>query len=102
MFGFFSEYNYLSARIATNRGQFSKVCINYSPARIMVEKVIGRKYGIKINTINNRNDCLPVNYWGILKFNKCMNDSYIKKFGIKIYEKYQHELDSAHRLIYDM
>jgi len=102
MFGFFSKYNYISARIAINKCQYIKVCINYRPGTFDIEQKIGNKYGIQVIDVNNRLEIKPINYWGIMTFNKYMQNAYIKKFGIKTFERYRHEVDSTRKLQIEM
>ena len=102
MFGFFSRYNYISARTAINKGQYIKVCVNFRIGSLDIEQKIGKKYGIQIIDVRNRLGVKPINYWGILIFNLCMRNAYIEKFGVKTFDRYQHEIDSTRKLQIEM
>lgn len=96
VFGFFSKYNYITAKIAIGRNELVKVNINIHPGYVEIEDTIGKKYGVKVINLEyhyffNR----PINYYGIKIFNNSMKEAFIEKFGIKRYLQYQSELESV-------
>ncbi len=95
--GFFSPYNYFTAKHELKTNHFMKICINDKGMRYMIEKEIGDKYGIDVIDISNPYRAKPINYFGIKIYNSIMMDGYIKTNGEKIYKQYKNELDSLHR-----
>jgi hypothetical protein len=92
--GFFSPYNYFTAKRELKSNHFKKICINEKQLWFIVEKEMGDKYGIDVVNISNIYETRPINYFGIKMYNKIMMSSFIKSNGEKIYKKYSNELDS--------
>ena len=95
VFGFFSKYNYVTAKIAISRNELVKININIHPGYVEIEDTIGKKYGFKVINLEYHYFDKPINYYGIKIFNSCMKKAFIKKFGINKYLQYQSKLDSV-------
>jgi hypothetical protein len=92
--GFFSSYNYITAKQDIKLGHFNKVLINKNELRCRIQKEVGLKYGFTIENIQNVNRTKPINYLGIKAYNRVMKKAFIKQKGEVIYNKYINELDS--------
>jgi hypothetical protein len=92
--GFFSPYNYFTAKREIKANHFKKICINERLLWLIVEKKMGDKYGIDVVNISNRYRERPINYYGIKIYNWTMMRGFIKRNGDNIYKKYRSELDS--------
>lgn len=94
IFGFFSPYNFFSAKQAIKANIYRKVCINEHPVYYRIEKSVGEKYGFEVVNIETKKGIRPINYFGIKTYNNLMKENYIKIKGAALYQKYQNELDS--------
>lgn len=92
--GFFSSYNYFTAKREIKANHFKKICINEKHLWFIVEEKMGDKYGIDVVNISNLYEKRPINYYGIKIYNRTMMRGYIKRNGENIYKKYKSELDS--------
>jgi hypothetical protein len=92
--GFFSSYNYFTAKREIKANHFKKICINEKHLWFIVEEKMGDKYGIDIVNISNPNETRPINYYGIMIYNRTMMRGFIKRNGENTYRKYKSDLDS--------
>ena len=95
IFGFFSKYNYVTAKLAISKNELVKVNINTFALHLAIEENIGKKYGIRVVNLVYYYFEKPVNYFGIMMFNNCMEKAFIKKYGIAKFIQYRSELDST-------
>ena len=63
--GFFSPYNYFTAKRELKTNHFKKICINEKNLRFIVEKEMGDKYGLDVVNISNIYETRPINFFGI-------------------------------------
>lgn len=94
IFGFFSKYNYVTARLAISQNKLVKVTVNMHPTYASIEDTISKKYGFTDIYIEYYFFDRPIHYYGIKIFNNCMKEAFVKQFGIRKYLQYRNEVDS--------
>jgi hypothetical protein len=100
MYGFFSPFNYFTAKQEIKMNKFKKVCINKHPVRLDIEKSVGYKYGIDVVHVKTKRGIIPpIYYLGIKTYNNQMINAYLKIKGERLYKKYLTELDSINNRI---
>lgn len=96
--GFFSPFNYLTAKQAIREGKFKKICVNEHPVYYAIEKAVGLKYGIEVINIEKSKKIKPIHYLGIKAYNRLMMEAFIDQKGKKLYNSYCQEIDSICRM----
>ena len=96
-YGFFSRYNYLTAKLDIQRGNVRLISVDTEADSYFPVKSLSEKHSVKIDRckpvflVNNITDK------GVAIYNQQMEKQIKMNLGERKYRKYQHDLDSLYK-----
>jgi uncharacterized protein (DUF2164 family) len=96
-YGFFSRYNYLTAKLDIQRGKVQLISVDTDADGFFMEEYVARRYNIKMDLFNKVFLINNITDKGIAIYNQQMKKQIKINLGEKKYRKYQNALDSLYK-----
>jgi uncharacterized membrane protein len=96
-YGFFSRYNYLTAKVDIQRGKVQLISVDTDADGFFMEENVARRYNIKMDLFNKVFLINNITDKGVAIYNQQMIKQIKINLGEKKYRKYQNDLDSLYK-----